>query len=168
MRTALLLLGVLAACGGGGSGDDWSKRPVKPISATVDGIAFTIEVPEGMRQRAKADELELDFHVDGYAKTPNLRIRAGGFAESVEKYAETQQAVETWLRKEATPDGYIASHENSSYKGKEDYIVYAYKKVGDKVLTCSARVTPWSKGDKVKDKVPLVEKMCLSIKPTAK
>jgi hypothetical protein len=32
--------------------------------------------------------------------------------------------------------------ENTAYKGKEDYIVRASKKVGDKQIDCDARVRP--------------------------
>ena len=169
MRTTLVLgIAVLgAACGGGGGGgNDWSKKAVKPVTGTIEGAAFSIEVPEGMRQKTDPKSLELDFLVDGRVFTPNLTIRQGGFAHTVDDYVKGEPKVATWLRKEATADGYIVSYENASYPGKEDYIVYSLKKVGDKEWTCSARVTRWSKDDKVKDKVPLVEKMCLSLKPS--
>jgi len=166
MRIAWVCVLAAAACGTG-SGDDWTKKPVKPVSATVKGIPFTIELPEGMRQKAEADEVRWDFHVDGYAKTPEVTVSAAGWADSLEKYLETEKSVDNWLRKDSLPDGYVVSYENSAYKGKEDYIVYVYKKAGDKVLTCSARVTPWTRGAKTKDKVPLVEKMCLSLKPAS-
>jgi hypothetical protein len=159
-------LALAIGCGKGG-GDDWTKKPTKQVSGTVKGQAFTIEIPDGMRQKAEADEVRWDFLVDGYAKTPEITVRAGGWADSLDKYVETEKSVDNWLRKEATADGYIASYENHNYKGKEDYLVYAYKKVGDKVLTCSARVTPWTRGATTKDKVPLIEKMCLSLKPAS-
>ena len=162
----LMVCVLVAACGKGG-GDDWTKKPVKTVSATVKGHAFTIELPEGMREKAEADEVRWDFHIDGYVKTPEITVRAGGWADSIEKYVESEKGADNWLRKEATPDGYIASYENHNYKGKEDYLVYVYKKVGDTVLTCSARVTPWTRGATTKDKVPLVEKMCLSLKPAS-
>lgn len=56
------------------------------------------------------------------------------------------------------------SAENSYYKGKEDYTVHLEKAVGDKSLHCNARVTPFTRGEKMKDKLPQVEAMCLSLK----
>jgi hypothetical protein len=162
MRRVLCLI-IAAGCGGGG-GDDWTKRPVKPVSATVEGIAFAIELPEGMRLKAKPDEARWDFLVGEYAKTPEITVREGGFAKTLEDYLKVEPKVDNWLRKETLPDGYIVSNENDAYKGQEDYLVYVYKTFGDKVLTCHARVTPWERGATVKDKVPLVEKMCLSMK----
>ncbi len=162
MRTLIIVLGCAAACGG--KGDDWTKRPIKTVSATVKGIAFTIDLPDGMRQKTRDDEVEWDFLVGEYAKTPDISVSAGGFAKTLDDYVKTEPKVDNWLRKDSLPDGYIASNENDTYKGKEDYIVYAYRAFGDTVLTCHARVTPWERGATVKDKVPLVEKMCLSIK----
>jgi hypothetical protein len=165
MRT-IWILGVAAMACGKGGGDDWTKRPVKPVSATAGGVAFTIDLPDGMRQKADGDGVRFDFLEGEYAKTPEVSIGTSAFAKTLDDYVKFEKQVDNWVRKDTLPDGgYIASHENHNYKGKEDYIVYAYRPFGDKVLTCSARVTPWTKGATTKDKVPLVEKMCLSLKP---
>ena len=165
MRITLAAVCVVAACGGGG--EDWTKKPTETVSGKVDGVAFTIEVPKGMRQKAEADELRFDFLVDDRVFTPDIVIREGAFAKTLDDYVKGEPKVASWIRKESLADGYVVSYENPNYKGKEDYLVYAIKTVGDKVLTCSGRVTRWSKDDKVKDKVPALEKVCLSIKPAA-
>ncbi len=165
MRTILILALAAAACGKGG-GDDWTKRLVKPVTGTAGGIAFTIDLPEGMRQKPDGDDVKFDFLVGEYAKTPSFTIGSAAFAKTLEDYVKFESKVDNWLRKDALPEGgYVVSYENHNYKGKEDYLVYVYRPVGDKALTCSARVTPWTKGASVKDKVPLVEKACLSLKP---
>jgi hypothetical protein len=165
MKILSVLAFAAVACGkGSGGGDDWTQRPVKPVSGTVKGLAFTIDLPEGMRQKTQPDEVEFDFKVGEYAKTPDVTISAGGYAKTLEDYMKTEPKVDTWLRKDTLPDGYIATYENTAYKGKEDYLVYAYRKFGDTVLTCHARVTPWERGATTKDKLPLLEKACLSIK----
>jgi hypothetical protein len=163
MRALLAALLLLAACGDSGP-DHWSKRPTETVAATVDGIAFSIDVPKGMRMEAKPDEVELDFLIDDRVYTPNLHIRAsssGGTADEELKFEKNPNV----LRKEDLPDGFVVSFENSAYPGKEDYIVRAARRAGDRWLTCSGRVTRWKKDEKVKDSVPLVEKMCLSIVP---
>jgi len=168
MQKLLIVALVVGACGGGGGagggGDDWTSKPIKTVAATVDGIAFTIDLPDGMRQKAEDGGVHFDFLVGEYVKTPEVTVRAGGFAKTLEDYLKSEASTKDWLRKDTLPDGYITSAENSAYKGKEDYLVYAYRTAGDKVLTCQARVTPWSRGATTKDKVPLVEKMCLSLK----
>jgi hypothetical protein len=153
----------IAACGKSDSGPEhWSKRPTETVSATVGGQGFTIEVPKGMRQEAEADEVRFDFLEGEYVFTPEIVVRLGKELGSPEKDLQYEKDPNV-LRKEAMADGWVVSMENSYYKGKEDYIVHAEKKAGDKVFVCNARVTPWKKGETVKDKVGLVEKMCLSI-----
>jgi hypothetical protein len=160
----LLAIGLCVAACGSKDGDDWTKRSTKAVSGTVEGIKFTIDLPDGMRQRDSNGQVEFDFLVGEYVKTPNITIGAGGFAKTLEEYIAFEKTTDNWIRKDKLPDGYITTAENSNYKGKEDYVVYLYKAVGDKVLTCNARVTPWSPGASVKDKLPLVEKICQSLK----
>ena len=155
---ALATLATLGACGG--SDGDWTTRAVKPVSASFNGKAFTIDLPEGMRQKTDKYEVRWDFLEGEYAKTPEISVSDGAAWKSVEDYAKASPRITTYLRKENFPDGFIVAHENDSYPGKEDYLVYAFKGGWG----CSARVTPWKRGDAVKDKLPLVEKMCLSIK----
>ncbi|MDB4955492.1 MAG: hypothetical protein JWO36_3061 [Myxococcales bacterium] len=163
MKSILLMLCVAAtACAGGG--DDWTKKPLKTVSGTAGGVPFSIELPDGMREKVDGKDVRYDFHIDDRTKTPEITVSAGGYAKTLDDYMKTEPGVDNWLRKETLPDGYVVSYENSSYKGKEDYLVYVYRTFGDKVMTCHARVTPWTKGAAVKDKVPLIEKMCLSMK----
>ena len=156
----VLALAVLAACGGGGG--DWTTRAVKPVAASFNGKAFTIDLPEGMRQKADKYEVRWDFLEGDYVKTPEITVSDTAGWKTLEDYAKSNPKVATYVRKDALPDGFIVAHENDSYPGKEYYLVYMVKAGWG----CSARVTPWSKGDSVKDKLPAVEQMCLSLKPT--
>ena len=163
MRTAALAIILTAACGGG-SDSDWTKKGTETVSIDVEGSKLTIDVPKGMRMKSESDGVTFDFLVGEYVKTPDISIREGGFAATIDDYVKGEAKVDNWLRKDTLPDGYIVSYENSAYKGKEDYVVFAHRTLGDKVFTCSVRVTPWSRGAKVKDKVPLAEQICLSLK----
>jgi hypothetical protein len=162
--TPALCVLALAACGGGG--DEWHKRPLETRTVKLEGVSLSIELPKGMRMKQERDEVVFDFLEGEYVKMPEVRLSVSKLSRpwKAEDVILGDEKKETFLRKEDLADGYVVSMENTAYKGKEDYIVRASKKVGDKQIDCDARVTPWSPGEKVKDKVALVEKMCLSVK----
>lgn len=167
---AIVFACALAACGKKGAPEDWTKRPVKTTTASVRGIKFSIDLPEGMRQKDERDEAVWDFLVEmggeKYAKTPEIRIKSGQYADKTLEDAmksPIRQKVTNWVRKDTLPDGYIIAFENDMYKGKEDYIVERY--IGSEPsLECWIRVSPWTRGATVKDKLPQVEKICESVK----
>src|SRR5262252_4012630 len=49
MKLAWIVV-VSLGCGnkGGGGGDDWSSKPLKPTTDSVKGVAFSIDLPEGL------------------------------------------------------------------------------------------------------------------------
>jgi hypothetical protein len=165
MKLAALAFVLVAACGGGSDSDsDWTQKPIETVSIEVNGTKLTIDLPKGMRQTPESGGVTFDFHVGGYVKTPGISIREGALDATLDDYIKGEPKVDPWLRKDTLPDGYIATYENTAYKGKEDYLVFVQRTLGDKVFRCSLRVTPWSRGAKVKDKLPLAEKICLSLK----
>ena len=157
MKLAALVL--LAACGGGGG--DWTTHKVAPVKATFNGKAFTIDLPEGMTQKESKYEVSWDFREGGRVHTPSVTVSDGAAWKTLDDYVKSEPKVTTWERRDTLPNGFIVAHENTTYVGKEDYVVYA---VVDG-WGCMVRVTPWKKGDSVKDKLPAVEQMCLSLKP---
>jgi hypothetical protein len=171
MKTiASVLLMSAVACGGNKAPESWTTRPVKTVAGTVAGIKFSIDLPEGMRQKDEKDEAVWDFLVkigdEEYAKTPEIRIKSGTYADKTLEEAmksPMRTDVSNWVRKDALPDGYILAYENGAYKGKEDYIIERYI-AGEPSLECSIRVTPWTRGATVKDKLPQAEKICESLK----
>lgn len=167
---ASVLLVSLVACGGNNGPESWTKRSVKTVTATVNGIKFSIDLPDGMRQKDEKDEVDWDFLVDiggeKYAKTPEVRVRSGEYADKTLDAAlksPMHKDTTNWVRKDTLPDGYIVAYENAAYKNKEDYIVERYL-ASEPSLECSIRVTPWTRGATVKDKLPQVEKICESLK----
>jgi hypothetical protein len=155
----LAVLVLLAACGGGGG--DWSARKVAPVTGTFNGKAFTIELPQGMTQTPSKYEVTFDFREDGRVHTPSVTVSDSAGWKTLDDYVKSETKVSTWVRKDTLPNGFIAAHENTAYPGREDYVVYS-------VIDgwgCMVRVTPWKKGDSVKDKLPAAEQMCLSLKP---
>ena len=167
MRTLLATFLVAAAACGGGGPTHWQEQPLETIDGTFDGHKYSVELPKGMVKSSDKYSDEYQYKAkrgdELYVFAPNLSVGWATKKETLEDRLKSE--TETPVHKEQTADGYVAAFENSSYKGKEDYVIYAQRYVGDAALTCNARVYPMKKGENVKDKLlPLVEKMCLSLK----
>jgi hypothetical protein len=143
MKLALVL--VVAACGSGGPAH-WKDQPIETQSAETDGVKFTIDLPKGMEKSKVESKYSVDwqYHQDGRAYAPMLSI--------------------SHMSKRQNDDEKTTVSENSSQKGKDDWLVDSQKIVGDGSLSCHARVYAMRKDDDVKALIPLVEKMCLSVK----
>ena len=170
MRIAPSILVVLAACGGDSGPPHWNTQPLETVEATHEGQAFTIQLPKGMKKSSVESKYSVEW---GY------RAKAGGeervFAPSisVSKASRTQtldeaiksepdvKAPTDIVFKEETANGWVFALENSTYKGKEDYVLRGQANG----FRCTARVYPMKQGGKAKDDIPAVAKMCLSIQP---
>lgn len=161
MRTLLLVAAVAAlpACGGNSGPPHWKDQPLETVSSTVDGTAYSIELPKGM-QKSKDSE-EFQYHADvggeGYVFAPRLYIRKAKPQTLAAALAEEKQPI---LDKQETAAGWVYAIENDAYKGKEDYLLRGQN--GE--LHCDGRVYGMKKGEPAKELIPLVEKMCLSLK----
>ena len=162
MKLAATLF-VLAACGSKGPAH-WKDAPIESQSGTIDGVKFTIDLPKGMEKSKVESKYAVDwqFHQDGRAYAPMLSV--GHLSKKQALVEALTSSKDTPLDKNETADGWVYSAENSSQKGKDDYIIEAQKFVGDGSLSCHARVYAMQKGEDVKALIPLVEKMCLSLK----
>lgn len=156
MKSLALLL--LVACGDSSS-TDWTKRKVVSSNETIDGVAFSIELPEGMRKRVEKDQLHWDFHEKDRVFTPDVEVSPKAAFKTAADFLGFMH-VQKPLRNDALPDGFVIATENPSYPGKEDYLIYAMRgPVG-----CMVRVAPWSRGEDVKAKLGAAAQLCLSIK----
>ena len=167
MRTTLLALLVtsVVGCGGGGP-THWQEQPLETIEGTFESHKYSIAIPKGMVKSSDTYSDEYQYKAkrgdELYVFAPSVSVGWAAKKQTLDELLKNEK--ETPVLKEQTADDHIAAFENSSYKGKEDYIVHAQRYVGDSALTCSARVYPMTKGENVKDKLlPLVQKMCLSL-----
>jgi len=151
----------LVACGSSGPAD-WKDAKLKTFEGSIKGINFSIELPEGMQGKDDTYAYSFDYRVGGRVYTPDISISPAS-AKTLEE-AVKQDATEAIFDKESHADGYSYAYENSSYKGREDYIVNAVQIIGDKAIKCHARITPMSKGGTTKDRIPLIKKFCASLK----
>lgn len=171
-RTLLVLL--VAACGSDGP-THWNKQPLAPQEGTNEGTTFTIQLPKGMTKSKVESKYDVEFayhaEVGGESRTfaPSLSISKRK-PETIDEAMKSEPSIKAptdVVFKEEGADFWAFALENSSYKGREDYIIRAQKKFGDVALNCHARVYPMKKGGKAKDDIPAVVKMCqsLAIKP---
>jgi hypothetical protein len=168
MRIALVFP-LLVACGGGGP-DHWNKQPLETQEGTNDGVTFTIQLPKGM-QKSKVESkysVEWAYHVDGRTYAPSVSVSKASkkhtLAEAIEGEKKITKDLEV-VWKEETPTSWAFAYENSSYKGKSDFIITGETTTGEVTMSCHARVYPMKKGGDAKGDIPAVAKMCASIKP---
>lgn len=162
MRTLCIVL--LAACGGGPT--HWKDQPVETVSATFKGHAYTIDLPKGMKasdHHEYSDDYQ--YHQDksgeDYVFAPMVGISWNDKKTTLADEEKNEKA--PIVHKEQMADGWVMSYENSGQKGN-DFLVSSERYVGDSAFRCHARVYQMKKGEDVKELIPLVEKMCLSIK----
>ena len=161
MKLALVLM--VVACGGGGPAH-WKDQPIETQSATIDGVKFTIDLPKGMEKSKVESKYSVDwqYHQDGRAYAPMLSVGHLAKKQTLDEALQGQPAHE---RASHDDSGWVYVVENSSQKGKDDYLVDAQRFVGDGSLSCHARLYAMRKGEDVRELTKLVEKMCLSLKP---
>jgi len=162
MRT-LLLLSLVAACGGGGP-THWKDQPVETVSGTFKGHAYSIDLAKGMTKSSADYSDEYQYHQDRngepYTFAPSVSVSWSEKKRTLDDELKTEK--DEVVHKESTADGWIAAIANGSKK--DDYVIHAERFVGESAFRCNARVYAMKKGEDVKALIPLVEKMCLSIK----
>jgi len=121
------------------------------------------------------DAIELVGIERGEEQASDFRSEIDGFTrEVVAWFADKERGdlriARTPLAPCPTPgcEGQIVEYPKSygcnSYKGKDDFLIRGQTFLGDKALYCSARLYPMRKGQKAKADIPLVAKMCQSLK----
>lgn len=145
-RTSWLVLGcvVLAAAAackkdGAGGGKDWSKVALQPFAGEVDGIKFTVQVPEGMKL-TEQEKIRVAWEpAEGdQFKGPRLRIsRAFIPPKTVEEAVQDVMPDDTdvIVKQEAIDGGFLVV-----WHTKKKGLVRAatYQIAEDRALDCTA------------------------------
>lgn len=149
----------------------WTKRPIVTASGTTkNGVAFTIDLPEGMRARPRG-KTAIEYDLNERRTGIRFVISEGCVEDALEDMTATHRDDTKWIRRDTLPaGGFIASYENPDHDDANDLIVKACHPFGDEMqyagsgMTCYAEVTPWHDGDRVRDALPVAEKLCLSLR----
>ena len=149
MRIALCLI-LVAACGGGGP-THWNEQPLETFEGTNDGVTFTIQLPKGMKKSSVESKYDVEYayhqEVGGDSRTfaPSVSVSKASKKQTLEEAMKGEADIKAptdVVFKEESADGWAYAIENSSYKGREDYLVRAQKTIGDVTLNCNARPSP--------------------------
>ncbi|HSN29659.1 MAG TPA: hypothetical protein VLT45_25405 [Kofleriaceae bacterium] len=160
------ILVVLAACGNGGP-KHWKDQPLVEITGTAGGHAYSLQAPQGT-EASKVDPNDWSYKYEAggekYVTAPSFSISWREHKQTLDDALKDEK--EPPLHKEASADGWMFSQENPYEKGKDRYVVEVERYVGDGALFCQGQVWPMSRSkDDVKNQLlPLVEKMCASLK----
>ncbi len=162
-RIACVLL--MAACGGGSDEPKhWKDQPLEAQTGSVQGHAYTIQLPRGMEKRASDTSDEYQYHQkkngEGYTFAPWLVVQWKDKPETLDEAMKYEKATPT--KKETTADGFVVVYPNDTGK-PDDIMITIEKNAGSGAFYCHARVYPMKRGESVKDLVPKVEAMCNSI-----
>lgn len=170
------LLVSASACGGNDGPTHWSKQPLETVTDTFGGTAYTIQLPKGMRKSSVESKYDVEYayHAnvgdEDYVFAPNVSVgksdKKHTLAEALAAARESSvKAPADVLFQEETATGFVYAIANDSKPGKQDYLIRGETFVGDGALTCSARLYPMNKKGTAKEHIPLVAKMCTSLKP---
>lgn len=160
----LVLMTLVAACGGGGP-THWKDQPIETISGTFKGHAYTIDLPKAMTKGTSTYDDDYQYHQDRngepYTFAPSVGVSWKDKKGTLEEDGKYEKGAV--IHKDSTPEGWVVAYENGAGK-TDDFIIHAERFVGEGALRCNARVYAMKKGEDVKALIPLVEKMCLSLK----
>jgi len=141
MKLAYLVAIVSVACGGSKSGgDDWSTRPLKSTTDSVKGVAFSIDLPEGLVKdatHAKDDVTQLWEGRKGERhdfSAPSVMVSYNSIpAKSLDEFVKDAMpsAKDDVVRKDKLADGYIVTLQGQS---KGIVTVLVAKQAGEVVL----------------------------------
>jgi hypothetical protein len=157
---------VISLLGCGGKPKDWTGKKLVTETVTVDGVTFTIDVPEGLPKGETAgdwDDVRVDFD---YVPKVYTSIEAADSMPKDEMGAMRMDAVRIddthYVRKEKRPDGWALTDVSPD---KSAIRAWSIKKVGDKLVECSAYQRNDGELPSHEKTKAMLEAICDSVKP---
>jgi hypothetical protein len=139
MKLAILMM--VAACGSGEPGADWSGKPLDvPVKNTVLSAGFSLRLPAGMKLEAKGDELTREWIADqsDYFSEPTVTISYASIPpKDLDGFVQDAMLTnkDVVAKKAALPDGFILVHHTADH-GLE--VVELMRIKGSAHVTCRA------------------------------
>jgi hypothetical protein len=150
---------------------DWSKKPLKPAEGTAEGfdkdkgLAFTIEVPEGLPRDKRDPGDWSDARVE-YDAVPKVFTSVSGPVKDLDDAmhsAALRIKDANFVRKETRPDGFALTDVAAD---KHRVEATTFKKLdAERVLKCTAVQVMEGELPSFEATKAMLEKICDSIKP---
>lgn len=171
-RWLVIAIAASASCRGSQPEPHWSAKPLKPYQSVAQGVAFSIELTEGMESHefvangAQTVTFMFPFDPDEAPFANVELVKPQTVQEFVDDFESVRKKYAN-LRKDALPDGFIVTYEtNDVVRKRSRFRSTCSRRVDDqRALQVAVEVTPINDGDRTH--VPEIEKMCLSLKPAA-
>jgi hypothetical protein len=182
MRQLWILVAVLACNkpGGGGEGGagglgasketpDWSSKKLVPMQGTIEGLAFTITVPEGLPRdkRQGGDWEDPDPKYDHAPKifTSTIEIKRIQDLKEAKYHATLDAAAKTWVREQSRPDSWALT---MAEPDKTRIEAITYKQATDTLFIKCKAVQSTAEGPlpSYAKTRQMLETICDSLKPT--
>jgi len=178
----LWILVALVACkqGGGGEGGggafggtaetpDWSAKKLVTLEGSIEGLAFMIEVPEGLPRdkRQSGDWEDPDPKYDHAPKifTSTIEIKRIQDLKEAKYHATLDANAKTWVREQSRPDSWALT---MAEPDKSRIEVIVYKQANDEVFIKCKAVQATASGPlpSYAKTRQMLEAICDSLKPT--
>jgi hypothetical protein len=164
---AQILLAVFALGCGGSKSNDYSGKKLVSHDVTVDGVAFSISVPEGLPKDKRNAGSWSDARAE-YDHVPHVftSIVTTSAIENLEraKYSAVLRVSEAhFVREEQRPDGFAFTDADPD-KSHLDAITFR-RAAGDKVIKCNAAQVAEGALPSYDKTRAMLEAICDSVKP---
>jgi len=161
---ALVAVLLLAACGGEKGGDrGWLKAKRTEVSGTVAGVAFTLQVPEGMGKSSAPSGMEAWGGPNEEPKfTISVTAEAIASVDSAVAATAMPDTPEPILKQAEVPGGFLVTRSNQP----GDLInVHLFRRSGSKTMKCLGQFRSSGKPDDVAVVQAALEEICLTLAP---
>jgi hypothetical protein len=154
--------------GGGGGAQNWAGKKLVPETGEVDGVEFTIDVPEGLprdgKQKGDWGDSKGAFEHAPKVVTWTIETRRVQSLDDAKYNATTSSRTKTWVRSEARPNGWAVTYAEPD---KSRIEAVTYRQVNDELfLKCKAFQDTGSGELPSYDKTrAMLEAVCDSVKP---
>lgn len=157
--------------GGGGAaaairGADWTGKKRVPHELTVEGVTFTIEIPDGL-PRAANDTVDWNDTSPGSEGLPKVFTSAIEVSrvpdlDKAKYYGTLDARSKQWVRADSRPDGYALT---TAEADKSHVEVIVYKQAGDQYIKCKALQSAEGALPKYDKTRAMLEAICDSVTP---
>jgi hypothetical protein len=147
-------------------GTDWTAKKQVAQELTVEGVAFTIDIPEGL-PRGDRDTVDWNDTSPGSEGLPKvftsvMEVSRVPDLDKAKYFGTLDARAKQWVRAEQRPDGFALT---TIEPDKSHVEVITYKQAGDQYIKCKALQTAEGALPKFDKTREMLEAICESVTP---